>query len=230
MLLAGVVPVAGVSPDAPRATVDAPQAAADVANANAIPNANATQYKVSLDNVTVRTWLLRNATVLNATVEEVVVENVSTPDGGRENVTITNATLGRFDVERGRLLNVTATRLIVRNRSVLDVPGGDLFDPNVQNRTLDRQWTRNTTVAGVVIDRIAVDAAVLCENASLGQQADDPSAFDPTADDQPPAITVQNGSAEEALIMRGQAANWSVESVDEPSATNASLPQACNRG
>lgn len=188
------------------------------------------QYKVSLDNVTIKTWLLRNSTVRNATVEEVVVRNVTTENGARENVTLTNVTVGKFVIERGRLKNVTARTLIVRNKSVLDIPGGDFIDPDVENKTIDRQWTRNTTVAGVVIDRITVDAAFLCENASLGQQAENGAQFDPRTDDEDPAITVKNGTVGEALIMNGEATNWSVGSVEQPDAQNASLPKSCERG
>lgn len=204
-----------------------------VASSNSVAGSSASdaaQYKVSLDDVTVRTWLLRDSTVRNATVERVVVENVTTPAGARENVTLLNVTVGRFDIERGRLTNVTASRLVIRNRSVLDVPGGDLFDPKVENRTLNRQWTRNATVAGVVIDRLTVDAAFLCGNASLGERAENADAFDPQGNDDPPAVTVRNGTVEEALLMRGAASNWSVRSVEEPPATNASLPRGCNRG
>jgi hypothetical protein len=190
----------------------------------------AAQYKVSLDNVTVRTWLLRDSTVRNATVQEVVIENATTTDGARENVTLTNVTVGRFVIDRGRLLNVTATKLVVRNKSVLDIPGGDFIDPDLEGRTIDRQWTRNATVSGVVIDRLHVDAAFICENTSLGQQSEDGAQFDPRSDDEDPAITVQNGTAEEALIINGAASNWSVGSVDEPEAQNASLPQRCQRG
>lgn len=188
------------------------------------------QYKVSLDNVTIRTWLLRNATVRNATVERVVVRNLTSSSGARENVTATNVTVGRFFFERGQLKNVSVQRLVVRNRSVLDVPGGDFFDPQVENRIIDRQWTANATVAGVVIDRITIEAGTLCENVSLGQRAEDSTAFDPRSTDDKPAITVQNGTVEEALVLRGAASNWSVESVDEPEITTASLPKGCKRG
>ncbi|PSQ44798.1 hypothetical protein BRD15_13210 [Halobacteriales archaeon SW_6_65_15] len=194
------------------------------------PSGDAAQYEVSLDNVTVQTWLLRDSTVRNATVQEVVIENVTTEDGARENVTVEDVTVGRFVINRGRLLNVTATTLIVRNKSVLDVPGGDFFDPDVEGRTIERQWTRNATVSGVVIDQLRIDAAYVCGNTSLGEEADDGDAFDPRSDDEDPAITVENGSAEEALIIRGAASNWSVGSVDEPEAQNASLPQGCQRG
>lgn len=222
VLLGGVAPVVGGDSDASFGH-------ADDATVNRTGDALA-QYKVSLDNVTIRTWLLRNSTVRNATVKEVVVRNATTEDGARENVTLTNVTVGKFVVDRGRLKNVTATKLIVRNKSVLDVPGGDFIDPDVENKTIDRQWTRNTTVAGVVIDQITIDAAILCENASLGQEAEDSAPFDPRTDDEDPAITVRNGTVEEALIMNGEAFNWSVGSVEEPESQNASLPQSCERG
>lgn len=221
-LLAGVGPVVGGHADA-----EFDQSADDAIDRTGDAPA---QYKVSLDNVTVQTWLLRNSTVRNATVREVVVENVTTSDGARENVTLSNVTVGQFDIDRGRLLNVTATTLIVRNKSVLDVPGGDFIDPDVEGRTIEREWTKNATVAGVVIDRLTIDAAFLCGNASLGEQADDASQFDPRDDEDDPAITVQNGSAEEALIIDGEASNWSVGSVDEPEVQNASLPEGCQRG
>lgn len=222
VLLAGAGPAVGLG-EAPVNQAETPDTVQRTGDALA-------QYKVSLDNVTIRTWLLRNATVRNATVEEVVVRNATTADGAREDVRLTNVTVGEFAFERGRLQNVTARRLVVRNKSVLNVPGGEFIDPNVDNRTIERQWTRNATVFGVTIDRIAVDAAVLCGNTSLGERADDPAAFDPRGGETAPDIDVQNGTVEEALVIRGQAANWSVESVDQPEATNASLPQECNRG
>lgn len=192
--------------------------------------ANVTQYKVSLDNVTIETWLLRNSTVENATVRNVTIRNATTPDGTRTNVTLENVTVGTFVIERGRLKNVTAERLVVRNKSVLDIPGGDLVDPNVQDRTIERHWTENATAAGVVIDELSIDAAILCANASLGEQAPEDASFSPTASGDDPAVTVTNGTVGEALIIRGQASNWSVGSVDQPAATNATLPDGCNRG
>lgn len=189
-----------------------------------------TQYKVSLDNATVRTWLLRNSTVLNATVEEAVIRTAATTDGNRTNVTLTNATVGRFAIDRGRLKNVTAETLVVRNRSVLEVPGGDLIDPDVRDRVIERHWTKNQTVSGLVIDRMVIDTAVLCESATLGEQADENASFDPTADDSDPAITVVNGSVGEALVIDGRASNWSVESVERPDATDGTLPDGCSRG
>lgn len=188
------------------------------------------QYKVSLDNVTIETWLLRNSTVVNATVEEVVVRNATTANGSRTNVTLTNVTVGEFVLERGRLKNVTARRLVVRNKSLLSIPGGGFIDPNVENRTIKRHWTKNETVSGVVIDRISIDAAFLCENATLGSRAGEDASIDPQAGDSKPDIAVQNGTVGEALIIKGEASNWAVESVEQPDATNASLPQGCNRG
>ena len=188
------------------------------------------QYKVSLDNVTIETWLLRNATVVNATVDEVVIRNATTTDGSRTNVTLSNVTVGEFLLERGRLQNVTAQRLVVRNKSLLSVPGGEVIDPDVENRTIERHWTENQTVSGVVIDRISIDAAFLCGNATLGAEATDNASINPQAGDTKPDIVVENGTVGEALVIRGEASNWSVGSVEQPDATNTSLPDGCNPG
>jgi hypothetical protein len=188
------------------------------------------QYKVSLDNVTVETWLLRNATVVNATVNEVVIRNATTTNGSRTNVTLTDTKIGEFLLERGRLENVTARKLVVRNKSLLNVPGGEVIDPDVENRTIERQLTRNQTVSGAVINRIYIDAAFLCGNATLGSQAADDSSIDPQAGDEKPDIVVENGTVDEALVIRGEASNWSVGSVERPDATNTSLPDGCNPG
>lgn len=251
VLLAGVGPVASVGPDAERTAALAVAGhtdAFDVHTADAVHADDAaeaihaddatrnrsgkthSQYKVSIENVTIETWLLRNATVVNATVENVVVRNATTPNGSRANVTLSNVTVGRFALERARLESVTAETLVVRNRSILSVPGGSLIDPNVQNRTIERHWTRNQTVSGVVIDRLVVNAAILCGNATLGQQAVDAVSFDPTASEDEPDISVRNGSVREALVMRGEATNWSAASVRQPESTDASLPSGCDRG
>jgi hypothetical protein len=236
VLLAGAVPVLGVGMD------DATERASDELGAQTDEPAHRTdgaasdtdesfaQYKVSLDNVTVKTWLIRNSTVRNATVSEVVVRNATTENGSRANVTLSNVSVGRFVLDRARMKNVTARKLVIRNKSVLDVPGGNFFDPEVENRTIDRQWTKNDTVTGVVIDRIVVDAAILCGNATLGQRAPADASIAPAAGDKQPDITVQNGTVGEALVMRGAASNWSVGSVDQPDVTNSTLPQGCNRG
>jgi hypothetical protein len=238
VLLAGVGPVVGLgtdaAPSAPNATAPAsapPNATASAPNATASDAADSfAQYKVSLNNVTVRTWLIRDSTVLNATVENVVVRNATTEEGRRTNVTLSNVSVGRFALDRARLSNVTARKLVIRNKSILNVPGGSFFDPNVENRTIDRQWTKNDTVSGVVIDRLVVDAAALCEDASLGQRATGNSSVAPAAGDEQPDITVENGTVGEALVMRGAASNWSVESVNQSAPTNATLPQGCSRG
>ncbi|WP_128476271.1 hypothetical protein [Halorussus pelagicus] len=244
VLLAGAGPVVGVGTDGDDSGFDAHDrvfdADASVADASGgVPDAtdmisNAddsfAQYKVSLDNVTVRTWLIRNSTVLNATVENVVVRNATTENGSQKNVTLSNVSVGQFALDRARMKNVTARRLVIRNKSILDVPGGSFFDPSVENRTIDRQWTKNDTVSGVVIDRIVVDAAILCGNATLGHRAPGNGSFAPVTGDERPDITVENGTVGEALVMRGDASNWSVESVDRPNVTDLTLPQGCNRG
>lgn len=188
------------------------------------------QYKVSLNNVTIETWLLRNATVVNATVDEVVIRNATTNNGSQTNVTLTNAEVREFVLERGRLRNVTAKRLVVRNKSLLNIPGGGFIDPNVENRTIERHWTKNQTVSGVVIDKISIDAAFLCENTTLGAKADEDMTVSPQTGDEKPDIVLENGTVSEALVIRGEASDWSVGSVQQSDATNASLPDGCSRG
>ena len=184
------------------------------------PSENVAQdYEVTIDNVTINTWLLRNSTVRNATVQEVVIKNATMPDGSRQNVTLQNVSVGEFVLERARLKNVTAEKLTVRNKSVLNVPGGNFFDPDVENRTIDRHWTRNKTVSGVVIDRLVIDAAIMEENASLGPQADS-GEFAPQANGEAD-IEVQNGTVGEALVINGQANNWSVGSTSGVEGANA---------
>ncbi|WP_276301325.1 hypothetical protein [Halorussus lipolyticus] len=229
VLFAGVAPVAGIA-DA-EADRNAP---ADRVGVTDEPihrtGGPIAQYKVSLNNVTIETWLLRNSTVVNATVDEVLIRNATTENGSRANVTLSNVSVGQFEIERGRLKSVTARKLVIRNKSILSIPGGGFIDPNVENRTLERHWTKNQTVSGVVIDRIVVDAAFLCGNATLGSQAAGNSSIAPQAGDENPDITVQNGTVGEALVIKGAASNWSVGGVQQPGLTDGSLPKGCSRG
>lgn len=218
VLLAGAGLAVGL--DSTERAADRSGPADPAAGSDAVRAEQVGQYKVSADNITIETWLLRNSTVENATVREVVIRNATTPDGARENVTLSNVTVGEFVVDRGRLKNVTAQTLVVRNKSVLDVPGGSLFDPDVRDRTVDRHWTQNQTVAGVVIDTLVVDAGIMEENATLGDRTDDPSAYSPVAAESDPDITVENGTVGEALVINGTANHWAVESVSGANATD----------
>lgn len=235
VLLAGVGTVAGIG-----SVADGSDAADDrrVAETNDHVNEELrhqeaeriAQYKVSLDNVTIETWLLRNATVVNATVDEVLIQNATTTNGSRANVTLTNVEVREFLLERGRLKNVSAQRLVVRNKSLLNIPGGGFIDPNVENRTIERHWTENQTVSGVVIDEISIDSAFLCGNATLGPKADEDMTVSPQTRDEKPDIVLENGTVGEALVIRGAASNWSVGSIQQPDSTDASLPGGCSRG
>lgn len=234
VLLAGVAPVVGApADDLERPFSDQRPGPVQADRPIAVddsPIQRPLQYKVSLDNVTIKTWLLRNSTVLNVTVRKVVVRNATTPNGVQRNVTLRNVTVGRFELERARLKNVTARTLIVRNKSVLSVPGGEFIDPNVQNRTIDRHWTENKTVSGVVIDTLVIEDAIRCGNVAIGSKASGNATFDPTTSGDKPDITVKQGRVGEALVIKGQANNWSVGSVSGGTTANASLPQGCNRG
>ncbi|WP_132058354.1 hypothetical protein [Halorussus amylolyticus] len=225
VLLAGVGPVAGGAPTeravdgetavgADGTGADRMGASADETDSDEAVDDRAAQYEVSLRNVTVDTWLLRNSTVRNATVREVRIRNATTPDGTKENVTLRNVTVGEFVIDRGRLRNVTAQTLVIRNKSILDVPGGDFIDPDVRDRTLERHVTRNQTVSGVVIDTLEVEAGIMGDNAAFGVEADDAAEFSPVAAENDPDITIENGAVREALVRNGTANDWSVESID----------------
>lgn len=189
------------------------------------------QYKVSLDNVTVEVWMLRNATLRNATVREAVVRNVTTPNGSRTNVTLSNVSVSEFDVTNATLLNVSAERLVVRNKSVLSIPGGGFIDPNINNRIIDDHTTKNATVSGVVIDRISVDAGFLCGNATLGARGTGNASYETLTPEDKPDIVVEDGTVDTAVVVEGHAENWSVESASQGGTSNASnLPNGCTRG
>lgn len=189
------------------------------------------QYKVSLDNVTVEVWMLRNATLMNATVREAVVRNVTTPNGSRTNITLSNVSVSKFDVTNATLLNVSAEQLVVRNKSVLSIPGGNLIDPNINNRTIDDHTTKNATVSGVVINRISVDAAFLCGNATLGARGTGNASYETLTPEDKPDIVVENGTVGTAVVVEGHAENWSVDSASRDGTSNASnLPNGCTRG
>ena len=228
VLLAGVAPAVGAFAvpasdtestvsDIATAPETPPAAASPVANLSPMP----TQYKVTLTNVTINRWLLRNSTVRNVRIGTLTVRNVSTAGESQQNVTLHNVSVRRFYIQQGRMMNVTAQSLVVRNKSVLNIPGADIINPNVKNRVIKSHTTRNKTVAGVVIDRVVVASADLRGNATIGQRAN--SSVDPTPNGgAKPAISVKNGSVDLFVIKQGEAANWTVAATDGVNATTGS--------
>lgn len=196
-------------------SVGSGQSSAHATNEDFEPFEQVGQYKVSIDNVTVQTWALRNVTVRNATAESVVVRNLSIAGETRRNVMLRNVSLAELDIDNGTLDNVTANRIVVRNRSIWDVPGGDLFDPGVRDRVVERHVLANVTVEGAALDRLVV-ANMTVRNASVPPRSDESQVADEVADpstDPRPAIEVRNASVASATIRNATAGNWSVESV-----------------
>lgn len=174
------------------------------------------QYKVSIDNATIRTWALRNVTVRNATVDTVRVRRLQTDGEVRRNVTLRNVDIAELEIENGTLNNVTAQRIVVRNRSIFDVPGGDLFDPGVKDRVIERTVLADVTVEGANLDTLVVQNMTV-QNADVPERSDQspvpPAATDPSSAPRP-AVVLQNGTVESAMVRNATAGEWSADEVD----------------
>ncbi|MFH5798950.1 hypothetical protein [Haladaptatus sp. CMAA 1911] len=179
------------------------------------------QYKVSVNDVTVRTWALRNTTVNNATVDEVHVRTLRTESGPKKNVTLRNVSIATVHIQNGTMKNVTADRIVIRNRSIWNVPGGDLFDPGVKNRVIERHVLTNITVEGANLDTLNVDTLTVV-NTTVPNRSDaapvSPDVTDP--DTKPkPAVEIQNASIDSGIVRKANAGEWSATNVRSQNAT-----------
>jgi hypothetical protein len=144
-----VVLVAGGAPMlAPAAGHDAP-ATADG------PAVDSQEYNVTFSSTTIGELVLRNVTVRNVKVREVTVDEMTVGNETSEDVELENVSLARLDIERAVVTDVSTGELSVRNKSILDVPGGELIG-NAGDRSLDRHVVDNLTITGVEIQRLHV--------------------------------------------------------------------------
>ncbi|WP_227354296.1 hypothetical protein [Haladaptatus salinisoli] len=179
------------------------------------------QYKVSINNVTVRTWALRNVTVQNATVDSVLVRRLRTDGELQRNVTLRNVSVAELEIENGTLKNVTASRIVVRNRSIWNVPGGNLFDPGVKDRVIERHVLANVTVEGAALDRLVVQNLSV-QNATMQEAANEsvvpPAVTNP--DSKPrPDVVIENGTVERSVIRNASVGEWYVGEIDTENST-----------
>jgi hypothetical protein len=179
------------------------------------------QYKVSVKDVTVRTWALRNTTVNNATVDEVHVRTLRTENGSKKNVTLRNVSIATVHIRNGTLKNVTADRIVIRNRSIWNVPGGDLFDPGVKNRVIERHVLTDITVEGANLDTLSVDTLTVVNTTVPPRSATAPVSPDVTnPDTEPkPAVEIQNASIDSGIVRKADAGEWSAKTVRSQNAT-----------
>ncbi|WP_049970299.1 hypothetical protein [Haladaptatus cibarius] len=220
LALSGVTPLAGgvgSTPNAKPAVGDSYEANGQVNQFGQFGQLG--QYKVSIDNATIRTWALRNATVRNATVDTVRVRRLQTDDEVRRNVTLRNVDVAELEIEEGELNNVTAQRIVVRNRSILDIPGGDIFDPGVRDRVIERTVLANVVVEGANLDALTVENMTV-RNVEVPERSDESpvssAATDPSSAPRPDVV-IQNGTAESAVVRNATAGEWSAEEVDRGS-------------
>ncbi|WP_227373764.1 hypothetical protein [Haladaptatus halobius] len=208
LLLSGVAPFAGGT-------------AAQTNGASQFGQLSPLQYKVSIDNATIRTWALRNVTVRNATVDSVLVRRLRVDGETQENVTLRNVSVAELEIENGTLTNVTARQIVVRNRSIWNVPGGSLFDPGVKDRVIQRHVLANVTVEGVSIDRIVV-ANVSVRNTTVQEAANEsvvpPAVTNP--DSKPrPDVVIKNGTVERSVVRNATTGEWHVGEIDTENST-----------
>ncbi len=172
-------------------------------------------YKVSIKNVTVRTWALRNTTVDNATIDTVHVGTLRTKQGTKRNVILHNVSVSTVHIRNGTLKNVSADRIVIRNRSIWNVPGGDLFDPGVKNRVIERHVLANLTVEGAAIDTLNV-TTLSTADVTVPEQSTDPQ-VDPAVtnpDSKPrPDIVIENASVDSGVVRHANAGSWSTRSI-----------------
>lgn len=111
------------------------------------------EYNVTFNSTTIGELVLRNVVVQNVQVEEVVVDEMTVGNETSEAIRLENVTLSRLEIERAVVNDVSTGELSVRNKSVLDVPGGELIG-DAGDRSLERHVIDNLTVTGVEIERL----------------------------------------------------------------------------
>ncbi len=188
-------------------------------------------YKVSIKNVTVRTWALRNTTVDNATINTVHVGTLHTKGTTKKNVTLHNVSISTVHIQNGTLKNVSVDRIVIRNRSIWNVPGGDLFDPGVKNRVIKRHVLANLTVEGAALDTLNVTtlstADVTVPNRSKKPQVD-PAVTNP--DSKPrPDIVIENASVDSGVVRHANAGSWSARSIRSETGRTRNKPSPSSR-
>ncbi|WP_266077625.1 hypothetical protein [Haladaptatus caseinilyticus] len=214
LVFSGVLPLAGSVDSKPGSKTNL---GPDVqANSHVEQFGQLGQYKVSVDNTTIRTWALRNVTVRNATVDTVRVRRLRTDGEVRRNVTLRDVDIATLEIDNGTLRNVTARRIVVRNRTIFDVPGGDLFDPGVRDRVIERTVLANVVVEGSNLDTLVVRNMTV-RNTDVPEDSDrspvGPGVTDPASAPRP-AVVIQNGTAESAAVRNATAGEWSANEVD----------------
>lgn len=170
-------------------------------------------YEVTLTDVEIETWRLVNVTVENVVVREIQVTSLETPNETAENVVFENVSLSELEVENGTLSEVAADELVVRNRSVLDVPGADLVG-DISDQTIGRHVLTNMTIDGLVIGSITVENMTVAKHTVTDETTERDVGSEllaDTIDEDSVDVNMSNATVEEADLDNVTGSNWEVE-------------------
>lgn len=171
-------------------------------------------YNVTFNSATISELVLRNVTVENAEIRNVTVDELTVGNETQEDVKLENVTLSKLQIEQGTVQNVETGTLSIRNRSVLNVPGGELLG-NVGDRSLERHVLDNLTVTGVVIGELHIESLTV-ESEFDSQEAtiDDDSSEQP---EEKPDVSLEQADVANATIGNASFESGAVEnaSVDD---------------
>ena len=168
------------------------------------------EYNVTFNSTTIDELVLRNVVVTDVSVGTVTVDEMTVGNETTEDVQLENVTLERLEIEHAIVENVSTGELSVRNRSVLNVPGGELIG-NAGDRSLKRHVVANLTVSGVEIEQLHL--ANLTVETDLETIEGD---VDGTPDEEAttePAVSIKDAQAGTATVTNASFERGSVESA-----------------
>lgn len=166
------------------------------------------EYNVTFDSTTIDELVLRNVVVTDVSVRNVTIDEMTVGNETTEDVELENVTLERLRVERAVVGNVSTGELSVRNRSVLNVPGGELIG-NVGDRSLDRHVVENLTVSGVEIRQLHL--ANLTVEAEPGDIEGDVESQSDAEEPEKPAVSIVDAEAETGTVTNASFERGTVE-------------------
>lgn len=182
------------------------------AGLESVPNRQA-EYNVTFNSTTIDELVLRDVTVLDARIENVTVGQLTVGNETRADVEIENATFERLVIQQSVVRNVSTGQLSVRNKSVLNVPGGEFIN-QAGDQSLGRHVIANLTVDGVVIEQLYIPSLTIeAEPEQIeGDLADQPAN---ETDEEPDVFIAQaetgNATVTNASFERGAVENASVD-------------------
>lgn len=176
------------------------------------------EYNLTFSSTTIGELVLRNVTIRDVQVGEVTVDEMTVGNETTEDVELENVRLTRLEIERAVVQDVSTGELSVRNKSILNVPGGELID-NAGDRSLERHVIDNLTIAGVEIQQLHLQN--LTFEAELSSIEGDVEAQNDDEQPEEPDVSIADAEGETATVTNASFDRGSVEdaSVDDETVT-----------